>query len=54
MAASVLKAESAAHSHGDGIPSPLVKGVGCVYCWRRKKRSFVRACGKGGWFGLAA
>ncbi len=54
MVASVLEAESAAHSHGDGTRRLLVKGVGCVYCCRKKKRSFVRACGKGGWCGAAA
>jgi sporulation killing factor len=24
----------------------LVHGVGCAYCWRAKRRSFLRACGK--------
>lgn len=32
----------------------LVRGVGCAYCWRKKKRSFIRSCGKPNPFLVAA
>ncbi|MFE0023768.1 hypothetical protein [Amycolatopsis sp. NPDC059021] len=25
---------------------PMVKTIGCVFCWSRHYRPFVRACGK--------
>ena len=52
--ASALKSQEARSKSGELAAGPLVKGVGCVYCWRKKKRSFVRSCGKGGWIGAAA
>lgn len=42
----IKKNSALANTKSGGNDMPMVKTIGCAYCWRAKNRAFLRSCGK--------